>query len=143
MASGPGPRERATGRFQSLLSWISCIGRKTVLRRLCKFLRFNPCCLGLAVLAVIVPCNCGSSSCFNPCCLGLAVLARSDRWLLSGIERFQSLLSWISCIGTGAPPPHTERLGFQSLLSWISCIGPNARRGVGEPDRVSILVVLD
>ena len=37
--------------------------------------RFNPCCLGLAVLASNCPGGYHEVDGFNPCCLGLAVLA--------------------------------------------------------------------
>ena len=36
---------------------------------------------------------------FNPCCLGLAVLALASIEEPIDAAMFQSLLSWISCIG--------------------------------------------
>ena len=40
-----------TNRFQSLLSWISRFGLDIRVLALAALLGFNPCCLGLAVLA--------------------------------------------------------------------------------------------
>ena len=60
---------------------------------------FNPCCLGLAVLASGTVTTRSMQSSFNPCCLGLAVLARRSGALLDIFCEFQSLLSWISRIG--------------------------------------------
>ncbi len=60
---------------------------------------FNPCCLGLAVLAHSILPSDASILSFNPCCLGLAVLAKADHAALPEYRRFQSLLSWISRFG--------------------------------------------
>ena len=80
---------------------------------------------------------------FNPCCLGLAVLAGLGKAGISPVQMFQSLLSWISCIGLDALIYWGELQGFQSLLSWISCIGAAAGWRWRRRHDVSILVVLD
>ena len=80
---------------------------------------------------------------FNPCCLGLAVLACQACKDSMDRRAFQSLLSWISCIGRKPSGYPSSPNRFQSLLSWISCIGliaPAVNAAVGY---VSILVVLD
>jgi len=57
---------------------------------------------------------------------------------------FQSLLSWISPIGLSTLPSVTlTDLEFQSLLSWISPIGPSVGPWSRYRCRVSILVVVD
>ena len=61
--------------FQSLLSWISRFGFANVVRNSRLGFSFNPCCLGLAVLAII------------------------PDWKNLLIMEFQSLLSWISRFG--------------------------------------------
>ena len=58
-------------------------------------------------------------------------------------RKFQSLLSWISCIGTEKTLDDLSAPLFQSLLSWISCIGAKKAEGENREKEVSILVVLD
>ena len=75
-------------QFQSLLSWISRFGDELMeaLNRAKKG--------------------------FNPCCLGLAVLARMTGTVIpDGQEKFQSLLSWISRFGN-----HEEVLRREALM---------------------------
>ena len=56
-------------------------------------------------------------------CIGKPCALRSSRAIL-----FQSLLSWISCIGKEIEAVgHLAVIEFQSLLSWISCIGRDGR----------------
>ena len=105
--------------FQSLLSWISCIG--PLLER------------GKLI----------DAEGFNPCCLGLAVLATRPKADMRKRRKFQSLLSWISCIGTEKTLDDLSAPLFQSLLSWISCIGAKKAEGENREKEVSILVVLD
>ena len=105
--------------FQSLLSWISRFGAQ----KGCRWLQDQP----------------G----FNPCCLGLAVLAPSagNGRILEHV--FQSLLSWISRFG----PVEGRHLFSQAICFNPCCLGLAVLAGPlwrGQPiDDVSILVVLD
>ena len=130
--------------FQSLLSWISLLGRGRPER-------------GQPVRGVSI----------------LVVLDQSARQAMRSINGFdkyvfQSLLSWISLLGrtawwcaskfrTGFNPcclgsvcsagtpefAEVVAAGFQSLLSWISLLGDNLGKTLVRWVRVSILVVLD
>ena len=155
-------------RFQSLLSWISVIGKEYDARRY----RADP----VSILVVLDlghwPDHSSRSTercrCFNPCCLGSRSLAIPDRRFDWAAWLFQSLLSWISVIGNRswssmrksnrgfnpcclgsrslAVSRAAHRLGdagFQSLLSWISVIGAPWTLAQISTRRVSILVVLD
>jgi len=105
--------------FQSLLSWISRFGVQRG--------RWD----------------CGGEAGFNPCCLGLAVLA-TGTGTVSGVSLgFQSLLSWISRFGREWFSNGRVDRGFQSLLSWISRFGFNLADFRAFHVAVSILVVLD
>ena len=85
--------------FQSLLSWISRFGTAALACVSLPTVCFNPCCLGLAVLAAII--GCGVRRTFG----------------------FQSLLSWISRFGYIIGSLASSQSEFQSLLSWISRFG--------------------
>ena len=133
-------------KFQSLLSWISRFGIQILACNCLILLGFNPCCLGLAVLALRLGRRSQALPGFNPCCLGLAVLALKIAKSTPAISVFQSLLSWISRFGLCARPVGSVSrcfnpcclglavlalrlagmrisVGFQSLLSWISRFG--------------------
>ena len=73
------PTSRRPSMFQSLLSWISRIGCSSPLPISSCCCGFNPCCLGLAVLALSPDYRATRKPGFNPCCLGLAVLARQPQ----------------------------------------------------------------
>jgi len=111
-------------QFQSLLSWISRFGPRCNWEESRKARGFNPCCLGLAVLArwsrrLQLAVDGG----FNPCCLGLAVLALQAPRPSREPFGFQSLLSWISRFGAADGGVCGIATKFQSLLSWISRFG--------------------
>ena len=110
---------RQLAAFQSLLSWISLIGARPGVRRIAGGPCFNPCCRGSALSARKARTRRSPRSCFNPCCRGSASSAIARKHMAATATRFQSLLSWISLIGTSG-------------------------RGRGfDRDDVSILVVVD
>ena len=106
-------------RFQSLLSWISRFGEWGFAELFCAEVGFNPCCLGLAVLAAPMGWTATDTGSFNPCCLGLAVLARTAAPPLISIQSFNPC-----CLG----------LAVLAIVYNDYCLA------LGE---VSILVVLD
>ena len=103
-------------KFQSLLYWISHCGSGSLLALHCLTLRFNPCCIGLAIAARLAPPGTAQRHRgFNPCCIGLAIAApRCRRTRLPGC-RFQSLLYWISHCGPEIPLPD-QRFPNVSIL---------------------------
>ena len=111
--------------FQSLLSWISLIGSRGSAEWRSAQQCFNPCCRGSASSARgRARGGIRGLSCFNPCCRGSASSATYAALLADAEGRkFQSLLSWISLIGSTAERANGSPSMFQSLLSWISLIG--------------------
>ena len=89
----------AKNSFQSLLYWISHCGS------------------GSKRALALAPIR------FNPCCIGLAIAAPGESCLQLPAERFQSLLYWISHCGALSGCGETRQVMFQSLLYWISHCG--------------------
>ena len=148
------PTGRAGHGFQSLLCWISVIGRIHVTTiRSSPRRSFNPCCVGsrssatpdgvdVAAECCFNPCCVGSRSsagvgsswdtdtgCFNPCCVG----SRSSAAHAVGRDK-RLKVSILVVLDLGhrqgsTVPPGSHRIGFQSLLCWISVIGAATERG--------------
>ena len=90
---------------------------------------FNPCCLGLAVLAHPGTDCCPRYPGFNPCCLGLAVLANGGNGERKPRAGFQSLLSWISRFGRERKTSGVISGGsFNPCCLGLAVLAPNRRR---------------
>ncbi len=111
--------------FQSLLFWIWCFFRKTVISTrmangvsilvvldLVLLLKaqnlntkitrcFNPCCFGFGASSLlIIPYTSHVDTCFNPCCFGFGASSRRTQVQVLLCPLFQSLLFWIWCFFT-------------------------------------------
>jgi len=106
-----------------LLSWISRFGSAKVNIEDVNEFCFNPCCLGLAVLAEDGFIESLMYAGFNPCCLGLAVLAFANPAAVNSFLGFNPCCLGLAVLATNIYNALVRNPAFQSLLSWISRFG--------------------